>query len=124
MFEERPVTLAVHTSMQDELKLRQMELFTETSRKNKGGITTISEIAALELKLIRQSSTAINKAALQLNSNIHPVIIEGVEYIPYHLYKKLFIYLSILNKRKDTNQIVLQIFKPRGCKKHEIKILR
>lgn len=118
--EPRPVVIACHQALQDELKIRQEEMFKETKRKTKGGITTFSKIAAWELSLIRQSGNEIKAEIDSINSEKEIKVIDGQEFVPFHLYKKLLILTSILNKRKDTNQIILDIQKPRGSKKNEI----
>lgn len=116
----RPVVIACHPLLQEELKIRQEELFKETGRKTKGGITTFSKIAAWELSMIRQSGNEIKSQIEDINQQIKTKVVDGEEYVSYHLYKKLYILTSILNKRKDTNQIILDIHKPRGSKKNEI----
>jgi len=123
MKDDKPVTIAVNTKLQDELKIRQKEILQETGRRMRGGITSISEVAALELSLIRQSGYMISKHIEKEFRNIQFIQKEGIDYVPFFLYKKLYILMSILNKKKDENQIILQIFKPRGSKKNVHKVL-
>ena len=123
MRDEKPVTIAVNCKLQEELKIRQQEILQETGRRMRGGITSISEIAALELSLIRKSGYEISKKMKSEFDNVKIIQKDGIDYVPFFLYKKLYILMSILNKKKDENQITLQIFKPRGSKKNIHKAL-
>lgn len=123
---DRPVTVAINPRLIEELKVRKETIENETERKAKGGITCFSELAALELKSIRQSGDKIFKEILKIKKvQIKKIIERGVEreYVPYEIFKKLFIFSSALNRKKDQKQIKLEITKIRGIKKNEIKFL-
>lgn len=123
MFDIRPIIAAIHPSMVEELKIRKETLEKETGRKTRGGITCFSELAALELRLIRLSGDKILQEMFSLkNPPIKKIIENGIEkeYVSYEVYKKLFLYLSVLSKKKDSQQIILEINKLKGMKKNEI----
>lgn len=122
----RPIIAAVHPNLINELKIRQEQLQEETGRPTKGGLTIFSQIAAEELRSMRLSGDALCKEIKTL-SKINPVEmnIEGDKrmFVPFERYKELFIYASALNKKKDQNQIRLEIQKIKGLKKNEVKFL-
>jgi hypothetical protein len=123
---DRPVTVAINPRLIEELKIRKETIEKETERKAKGGITCFSELAALELKSIRQSGDKIFKEILKIKKvPVKKIIERGVdrEYVPYEIFKKLLILSSALNRKKDQKQIKLEITKIRGIKKNEIKFL-
>lgn len=123
--DERPVVVAVHKKLEFELKERKRELESVTGRPVKGGLTTYSEFAAFELETIRKSGDAINAEILKLNSpEVHDVEVDGMnrKMVPYEHFKKLFIFASILNKKKDQKQINVDITKLKGLKKNDVRI--
>jgi hypothetical protein len=120
------IALLVHPSLMNELKIRKQFMEKETDRKTKGGLTAYSEMAASELRLIRLSGDKIIKEILKLqNLPIKKITEFGVEreYVPYEIYKKLYIYLSILDKKKDCQQFKVELSKVKGQNKNEIKYL-
>ncbi len=122
--QDRPIVAAIHPKLIDELKIRKELIEKETERKAKGGITCFSELAALELKSIRQSGDKIFKEILKIkNVPIQKFTKKGVEmeYVPYEIFKKLCILASSLNRKKDQKQLKLEITKIRGHKKNELK---
>lgn len=123
MLEERPIVIAAHPNLIEEFKIRKKIIEDETSRKNRGGLTVISEMAAMELKMIRMSGDKIYNEILKIKS---PIIKQFSEepnncYVPYELYKKLYILSSTLYKKKDQQQINVEISKIKGLKKNEVK---
>ena len=121
----RPVTIAVHPKLEHELKKRREELERVTSRPIKGGLTTYSEFAAFELEAIRKSGEKISKEILKLKTqDINNFEIRGTirQFVPYEIFKKLFIFASILNKKKDQRQINVDLSKLKGLKKNDCKI--
>ncbi len=121
----RPVTIAVHPKLEFELKERRKELEEVTNRPILGGLTTYSEFAAFELEGIRKSGAQINKEILKINSpEIFRFEINGIkrQFVPYEHFKKLFIFTSILNKKKDQQQINVDLSKIKGLKKNDIEI--
>ena len=122
---ERPVTVAVHPKLEFELKKRKEELENVTNRPVKGGLTTYSEFAAFELEAIRKSGDEINQEILKIKK---PQIFEFEVYgskrqfVTYEHFKKLFIFASILNKKKDQQQINVDLSKLKGLKKNDCKI--
>jgi len=124
--EERPIVAAIHPSMIRELKLRKELIETETKRKARGGITCFSEMAAMELSFIRKSGEEIYNEITKLNKiNIKKININGVStpFVPYDIFKKLYIITSILKTKKDNKLIQMEITKIKGLKKNEIKYL-
>ncbi|MDD4110152.1 MAG: hypothetical protein PHS54_01210 [Clostridia bacterium] len=122
---ERPVVIAVHPKLEFELKQRKEELESITGRPIKGGLTTYSEFAAFELEGIRKSGDEINQEILKIKDNhIKEIEINGVmmPFVPYEHYKKLFIFASILKKKKDQQQINVDLSKLKGLKKNDVKI--
>jgi hypothetical protein len=121
----RPVTIAVHPKLEFELKKRREELEGVTNRPVKGGLTTYSEFAAFELEAIRKSGTQINKEILKIkNPDVFEFEIKGIDrqFVPYEHFKKLFIFASILNKKKDQQQINVDLSKLKGLKKNDVNI--
>lgn len=121
----RPVTIAVHPKLEYELKKRREELEGVTERPIRGGLTTYSEFAGFELEAIRKSGAQIYKEILKINNpDIFEFEINGVErqFVPYELFKKLFIFASILNKKKDQQQINVDLSKIKGLKKNDVNI--
>ncbi|MCK9430228.1 MAG: hypothetical protein M0R17_09515 [Candidatus Omnitrophica bacterium] len=124
--EERPVTVAVHPRLIEELKKRKEQIELETGRKMWGGLTKSSEMASMELKEIRKSGDDLMKDILkECNYKELPIkkIVEGnieKEYVPYEIFKKLHRMVAVLSKKKDQTQIQLEVTKMRGIKKNEI----
>ncbi len=122
---ERPIVAAIHPTLINELKIRKEEIEKETGRKAKGGITCFSELAALELRSIRQSGNKIYNEILKIKCIPVKKIIKknGVEteYVPYEFFKKIYILASALKHKKDEKQIKIEITKIKGLKKNEIK---
>jgi hypothetical protein len=122
---ERPVVVAVHPKLEFELKKRKEELEDITGKPIKGGLTTYSEFAAFELEGIRKSGDEINEEILKIrNVQIKEFEIKGIiyQFVPYEHYKKLFIFASILKKKKDQKQINVDLSKLKGLKKNDVKI--
>lgn len=122
---ERPVTIAVHPKLEFELKKRREELESVTERPVKGGLTTYSELAAFELETIRKSGEEINQEILKMKeTEIREFEVHGVkrQFVTYEHFKKLFIFASILNKKKDNQQINVDLSKLKGLKKNDVKI--
>lgn len=121
----KPVTIAVHPKLEYELKERRKELEDVTSRPIKGGLTTYSEFAAFELEAIRESGDKINKEVLKVKTpQIFDFDIRGIrrQFVSYEVFKKLFIFASVLNKKKDQRQINVDLSKIKGLKKNDCKI--
>lgn len=122
---DRAVIVAVHPKLENELKIRKQELESVTERPIKGGLTTYSKIAAFELEAIRKSGKEIVEEVLKLHDiPINKFSVNGVEteFVQYEYFKKLFIYLAILNKKKDQHQINVDLTKLKGLKKNDVKI--
>jgi len=122
---ERPVTIAVHPKLENELKERRKELESVTNRPIRGGLTTYSEFAAFELEGIRKTGDEINKEISKLDKpNIFEFEINGVkrQFVTYEHFKKLFIFASVLKKKKDQQQINVDLSKLKGLKKNDVKI--
>jgi len=122
---DRPVVVAVHKKLEFELKERKRELEAVTGRPVKGGLTTYSEFAAFELETIRKSGDQINAEILKIKSpDVHDIVIDSInrKMVPYEHFKKLFIFTSILNKKKDQKQINVDITKLKGLKKNNVRI--
>lgn len=122
---DRPVTIAVHPKLEHELKERRKELEDVTNRPIRGGLTTYSEFAAFELEAIRKSGDEIHKDILKLNKpKVFDFEINGInrQFVPYEYFKKLFIFASVLNKKKDQQQINVDLSKLKGLKKNDVKI--
>ena len=123
MNEPRPIVAAIHPNLIEEFKIRKKLIEDETGRKTKGGITCFSEMAAFELKLLRLSGDELMKNILKIKNPPIKRIIENdkeVEYVPYEYFKKIYIYTSLLNKKKDTKQFSIQVTKLKGINKNEI----
>lgn len=122
---DRAVIVAVHPKLENELKIRKQELESVTERPIKGGLTTYSKIAAFELEAIRKSGDEIVEEILKLQDiPVNKFSLDGVEteFVQYEYFKKLFIYLAILNKKKDQHQINVDLTKLKGLKKNDVKI--
>ena len=122
---DRPVTVAVHPKLEAELKHRKEELESVTERPIKGGLTTYSEFAAFELEAIRKSGDEIYQEVLKINDpEIFEFEISGVkrQFVTFEHFKKLFIFASILNKKKDQRQINIDLSKLKGLKKNDAQI--
>lgn len=122
---ERPVVVAVHPKLETELKKRREELESITERPIKGGLTTYSELAAFELEGIRKSGEQLMREVLKIGKpKIINIEINGVkkQFVAYEHFKKLFIFTSILNKKKDQKQINVDLSKLKGLKKNDVKI--
>jgi len=54
---------------------------------------------------------------------VNKFFVDGVEldFVRYEYFKKLYIYSSILKKKKDQQQINVDVSKIKGLKKNEIK---
>lgn len=116
--------VAVHPKLKEELKIRKDMIEKETGKPTKGGITTFSAMAAMELKAIRQSSDQIIREVLKLKEvKANKFIVNGKEeeFIPYEVYKRLLIFLSVISRKKDSSPIKVEITKMRGLKKNEIR---
>ena len=123
--EDRPVIVAVHKKLERELKMRRDELEGITGRPIKGGLTTYSRMAAFELESIRKSGEELLKEILKIKSiSTHKLNVDGniIDVVAYEHFKKLFIYMSILNKKKDQQQINVDLTKIKGCKKNNVEI--
>ena len=121
----RPVQILVHPKLEYELKRRREELEDVTNRAVKGGLTTYSEFAAFELAAIRKTGSEINKEILKVKTpKIFEFEINGTsrQFVTYENFKKLFIFASILNKKKDQRQINVDLSKLKGLKKNDCKI--
>lgn len=122
---DRAVIVAVHPKLENELKIRKQELESVTERPIKGGLTTYSKIAAFELEAIRKSGDEIVEEILKIQDiPVNKFSLDGVEteFVQYEYFKKLFIYLAILNKKKDQHQINVDLTKLKGLKKNDVKI--
>jgi hypothetical protein len=122
---DRPVTIAVHPKLEFELKVRKEELESITEKPVKGGLTTYSRIAAFELEAIRKSGEELKKEILKLKEiPIYKFVLndQDSEFVLYEHFKKLFIYTSILNKKKDQQQINVDLTKLKGLKKNNVEI--
>ncbi len=122
--EDRPIAVAVSSRLVEELKIRKDTIEKETGRKAKGGITAFSELAALELKAVRMSGDKIVKEILKLKDvPVKKIIDKGVEreFVPYEIFKKIYIFSSALNHKKDQTPMRIEVTKLRGLKKNEIK---
>jgi len=122
---ERPVVVAVHPKLEFELKKRKEELENVTGKPIKGGLTTYSEFAAFELEGIRKSGDKITGDILKIKKvPIKEFEINGtiMPFVHYEYYKKLFIFTSILKKKKDQQQINVDLSKLKGLKKNDVKL--
>jgi hypothetical protein len=122
----RPVVIAVHPNLINELKIRQEEFKIQTGR-NSGGLTIFSELAAQELKYLRMSNQELYNTFNNIKVKINPIKIDvcGEErmFIPYEDFKKIIGVTHSLFRKKDQKQIKLEIQKVKGLKKNEIKFL-
>ena len=120
----RPIVVAVHPNLINELKTRQEQLQKETGRPTKGGLTIFSQIAAEELKCMRLSTEYLQNQIENI-SRFKPIeIMQGNEikmFVPFDIYKNLLLFSSALYKKTDTKQIRLEIQKIKGLKKNEIR---
>jgi hypothetical protein len=124
--QERPIVAAIHPSLARELKLRKDIIEKETNRPTKGGLTIFSQLAAEELKAMRESSTNLIKEIYKSSEiQVYKIEVEGTirEFVEYTSFKKLQIYCTALYKKKDNNQIRLEIQKIKGLKKNEVRFL-
>jgi len=122
---ERPVTVAVHPKLEYELKIRKQQTEELTERPMKGGLTTYSKLAAFELESIRKSGEELMQEIYKMNEiKTYKFEIDGTEedFVNYNDFKKLYIFMAILNKKKDQKQINMDITKLRGLKKNEANI--
>ena len=123
---ERPKIVGVHQKLLDELKIRERIFEKETGRPTWGRRLIFSEMAAMELKAIRESGDKITKEILldfkdkELPIKKIEIGNELVEYVPYEIFKKLFNMVSILSRKKDQAIIQLDVTKIKGLKKNEI----
>ncbi len=120
----RPITAAIHPRLVNELEIRKNQIESETGRPVEGGKTSFSEMAAMELWSLRQSGKRIMEEILKIKCpEVYKFQINGVEteFVPYWIFKKLFILSSTLSRRKDHNPIRVEIKKIKGLKKNEIK---
>jgi len=116
--------VAVHPRLLEELKIRKEIIENEIGRKFEGGITCFSNLASIELWSIRQSGNKILKDILKLEKiPVSKFTVNGseTEFVPYWIFKNLYILLSVLKNKKDNNLIRAEITKLRGLKKNEIK---
>ena len=122
MEDERPVVVAIHPTLKEELDVRK-SFFEDYTGKIRGGLTTVSEMAAIELKSIRKSGDEIKEIIKVNTPKIFTFDTHGEiqEFVSYEDYKKLFILMSILNKKKDQQQIQVDLTKLKGLKKNEAK---
>lgn len=123
--EDRAVVAAVHPELVEELKFRQAILEQETGRKTRGGLTTFSKLAARELKAMRCSGEQLMfELFKQKNVPVRKFLVNGseLEFVPYECFKKLYIYSSALNKKKDQQQIHVEVAKIKGLKKNEVRM--
>lgn len=121
----RPIVAAVHPKLIDELKKRQDAMEKATGRKTRGGMTTFSEQAGYELELIRVHGDKIVREINDMKDvPIKKILINGVEmdFVPYEYYKKLHIFSSILGKKKDQQQLKVEVAKIKGLQKNEVKL--
>jgi hypothetical protein len=121
--EEEPITVSVHPSLVEELKERQRQIVVETGRKCRGGITTFSRLAAMELRLSRESGHNIMEELKKIGKSLEIKRIDNREYVPYEFYKNLYIFSSALMKKKDHKQIRVEVSKIKGMQKNEVEIL-
>ena len=123
---ERPITVAVHPKLIEELKFRKEFIEKYTGRRAKGGLTTFSETAAMELKAIRESGNKIMSEIMKImkiKDNYFKKISDmGIEreYVPFEIFKKMYILCSVLNRKKDHNLLKMEVTKIRGLDKNEI----
>lgn len=122
---ERPIVAAVHHKLIEELRKRQEMMESATGRKTRGGMNTFSEQAGHELELIRASGDKIMHDIFQMKEvPIKKFVVDGIEldFVPYEYYKKLLIYSSVLCKKKDQQQIRVEVQKIKGLQKNEVKL--
>lgn len=122
--QDKPIVVAIHPKLVNELKIRKEIIESETERKAKGGITCFSEMAAMELNSIRASGKKIYDEILKLkNIPVKKFTENGVEkdFVPYEIFKKIYIFSSILSRKKDQTPLRIEITKIRGLKKNEFK---
>lgn len=125
-FKIRPIVVAVHPSLIEELKLRKAAMEEVTLRKTKGGLTNYSEMAAMELRILRQTGDSLFMEICKLKKPPIKKITEfGIEreYVPYEIFKKLYICASALYKKKDKQQFRVEVAKIKGQQKNEIKYI-
>jgi hypothetical protein len=127
--EERPITVAVHPRLIEELKFRKEFIERYTGRKTRGGLTTFSEAAAMELKSIRETGDKtmyeINKIFKQKDLLVKKFTENGVEreFVPFEIFKRLYDLSAVLCRKKDTDVMQLELNKIKGLKKNEILCL-
>lgn len=123
---ERPIVAAVHPNLIMELKYRKEMIEKETQRPTKGGLTIFSKLAAEELRLSRETGDKLIRNIFSMkNINTYKFELnkEPIDFVKLDDFKKLYIYSTALSKRKDQQQIRLEIQKIKGLKKNEIKFL-
>lgn len=121
----RPIVAAVHPKLIAELKERQESMERATGRKTRGGMTTFSEQAGYELELIRSSGDKLVKEIFKMREvPLKKFIVNGIEmdFVPYEHYKKLLIFSSVLHKKKDQQQLKVEVAKIKGLQKNEVKL--
>jgi hypothetical protein len=124
--QERPIVAAIHPNLARELKIRKEMFEQETSRPTKGGLTIFSQLAAEELRAMRESGKRIIQEIYKVSKvKVFKIEVEGVikDFVDYGDFKRLYIYSSALNKKKDRPQIRLEVQKIKGLKKNEVKFL-
>lgn len=117
---ERPRVCAIHRDLEREFKIRKEEMEELTGNKIDGGLTTISQLVAHEIRLLRGSKEEIEKRIAEAKK-ISIKKFNEVKYIEYQVYQKLLNLCSILSKKKDNRQIIIDISKIRGLKKNELE---
>lgn len=119
------LTAQVHVNLINELKIRKQQIQDETTRPFSGGLPWVSQLAAEELRYMRMSGEELNKILNDLKIKIIQIEQQGEvrSFVSYEDFKKFFRVVTALNKKKDQNQIKLEIQKIKGLKKNEIKFL-
>jgi hypothetical protein len=124
--QERPIVAAIHPNLARELKIRKEIFEDETCRPTKGGLTIFSQLAAEELRAMRGSGKRIIQEIYRVSKvKVYKIEVEGVinDFVNYEDFKKLYIYSTALSKKKDQQQIRLEVQKVKGLKKNEVKFL-
>jgi hypothetical protein len=119
------LTAQVHINLINELKVRKQQIIDETDRPISGGLPLVSQLAAEELRYMRMSGEELNNLLKSLDVNIIQIEQFGEKrsFVCYEDFKKFFRIATALNKKKDQNQIRLEIQKIKGLKKNEVKFL-
>jgi uncharacterized protein HemY len=115
-----PIKIRVHPMMAEELQVRKEELEKITGYKLQGGLPVISHIAALELKRVRSTGQKILEQINTHKKETRIFTFNNEQYVKLEDWNKLLTYLKSLSKKKDTEQIKLEIHKIKGIKKNEI----